>query len=81
MYWVVNQDQKVIETYERETKKEFELKQMFNGNKAAQGEESIRTRPKKPLKQEWTFEHKDRNKELAQQRIVVEHLIRKEQDI
>ncbi len=52
MYWVVNQDQKVIETYERETKKEFELKQMFNGNKAAQGEESIRTRPKKPLKQE-----------------------------
>jgi hypothetical protein len=60
----------------RETSQEFETKQRFNGDKAYEGEESIKTPQKKPKKQELTPEQKSRNKELASERIFVEHLIR-----
>lgn len=60
----------------RETRKEFESKQRFNGDKAYEGEESIKTPHKKPKKQELTPEQKKKNKELASERIFVEHLIR-----
>jgi hypothetical protein len=44
--------------------------------KPNKGEDSIKTPQKKPKKQELTPEQKSRNKELASERIFVEHLIR-----
>lgn len=51
-------------------------KQKFSGDKAYQGEKSIKTPEKKPKKQELSPEEKIRNKKLASERIFVEHLIR-----
>ena len=60
----------------RESRKGFEKNQKFNGDKAYEGEELTKTPHKKPKKQELTSEQKARNKELASERIFVEHLIR-----
>lgn len=60
----------------RENKNGFEEKQKFSGDKAYQGEKSIKTPEKKPKKQELSPEEKIRNKKLASERIFVEHLIR-----
>ncbi len=60
----------------RERQKGFDPKQRFNGDKAYEGEPSIKTPKKKPKKQELTPEQKEKNKELASSRIFVEHLIR-----
>ncbi len=60
----------------RESRKGFDPNQKFNGDKAYEGEESIKTPHKKPKKKELTLEQKERNKELASERIFVEHLIR-----
>lgn len=60
----------------RETKKEFNEQQKFSGDKAYQGEESVKTPVKKPKKQELTPKQKLKNKKLASERIFVEHLIR-----
>ena len=60
----------------RESRKGFDSNQKFNGDKAYEGEELIKTPYKKPKKQELTPEQKERNKELASERIFVEHLIR-----
>ncbi|MEL6457883.1 MAG: transposase family protein [Cyanobacteria bacterium J06621_15] len=60
----------------RESRKGFDSNQKFNGDKAYEGEELIKTPHKKPKKQELTLEQKERNKELASERIFVEHLIR-----
>ena len=60
----------------RESRKGFGSNQKFNGDKAYQGEELTKTPHKKPKKQELTLEQKARNKELASERIFVEHLIR-----
>ncbi len=60
----------------RETKKEFDYRQKFNGDKAYIGEQAIKTPPKKPRKKELTISEKEKNKELASERIFVEHLIR-----
>ncbi|MDB9451572.1 transposase [Dolichospermum circinale] len=60
----------------RETKDKFDEKQKFTGDKAYQGEELMKTPTKKPRKQELTSEQKEKNKELASERIFVEHLIR-----
>ena len=60
----------------RESRKGFDSNQKFNGDKAYEGEELIKTPHKKSKKQELTPEQKERNKELASERIFVEHLIR-----
>ena len=60
----------------RETKNKFDNKQKFSGDKAYQGEELMKTPTKKTKKQELTSEQKEKNKELASERIFVEHLIR-----
>lgn len=60
----------------REGQKGLGFKQRFKGDKAYQGEPSINTPRKKPKKQELTLEQKQKNKELASERIFVEHLIR-----
>ncbi|BAY81474.1 hypothetical protein NIES267_09510 [Calothrix parasitica NIES-267] len=60
----------------RESRKGFDSNQKFNGDKAYEGEELIKTPHKKPKKKELTPEQKERNKELASERIFVEHLIR-----
>ena len=59
-----------------ESKKGFDSKQKFHGDKAYQGGESIKTPKKKPKNKELTIEEKEKNKELASERIYVEHLIR-----
>jgi DDE superfamily endonuclease len=59
----------------RETTKGFDSRQKFQGDKAYNGEESIKTPKKKPIKRELTLLEKERNKELASERIFVEHLI------
>lgn len=59
-----------------ESKKGFDSKQKFHGDKAYQGGESIKTPKKKPINKELTIEEKKKNKELASERIFVEHLIR-----
>ena len=51
-------------------------RQRFNGDKGYEGESSIKTPKKKPKKRELTPEQKQQNKELASERIFVEHLIR-----
>ena len=60
----------------RERKKVFDPEQRFNADKAYEGEPSIKTPKKKPKKQELTPEQKEKNKELASERIFVEHIIR-----
>jgi hypothetical protein len=60
----------------RERQKGFDPRQKFNGDKAYEGESSIKTPQKKPKKGELTLSQKEKNKELAQTRIFVEHLIR-----
>lgn len=60
----------------RENQNYFHDNQRFNGDKAYAGEDSIRTPQKKLHKRELTPEQKKQNKELAVERIVVEHLIR-----
>ena len=60
----------------RESREGFDSNQKFNGDKAYEGEELTKTPYKKPKEQELTPEQKTRNKELASERIFVEHLIR-----
>lgn len=60
----------------RERKKSFDKNQKFQGDKAYSGEPSIKIPTKKPKKGELTLLQKQRNKELASERIFVEHLIR-----
>lgn len=59
-----------------ERQKDFEPKQKFQGDKAYQGGISIKTPKKKPRNKELTIEEKSQNKELASERIFVEHIIR-----
>ncbi len=59
-----------------ESKESFDPKQKFHGDKAYQGGKSIKTPKKKPIKKELTIEEKNKNKQLASERIYVEHLIR-----
>ncbi|MEM9927698.1 MAG: transposase family protein [Cyanobacteria bacterium P01_D01_bin.50] len=49
----------------REHKKEFDSIQKFQGDKAYDGEELIKTPKNKPKKQEITNEEKEKNKKLA----------------
>ncbi len=60
----------------RKGKKGFNTGQKFQGDKAYIGEPSIKTPTKKPKKGELTTSQKEKNKELASERIFVEHLIR-----
>ena len=59
-----------------ESQKGFDPKQKFHGDKAYQGGELIKTPKKKPRNKELTIEEKQKNKQLASERIFVEHLIR-----
>lgn len=54
----------------------FNHQQKFKGDKGYEGEQSINTPRKKPKKGELTSSQKEENKELASERIFVEHLIR-----
>lgn len=60
----------------REGQKDFDPNQNFQGDKGYQGEASIKTPTKKPKKGELTLAQKEQNKEMASDRIFVEHLIR-----
>lgn len=60
----------------RETTKSFDSRQKFQADKAYEGEKSIKTPNKKPKKRELTPKELEKNKELASERIFVEHLIR-----
>ncbi len=60
----------------RETQNNFDENQKFTGDKAYEGEASIRTPKKKPKKRELTAEQKKKNQELAVERVIVEHVIR-----
>ncbi|WP_347566339.1 transposase family protein [Scytonema sp. UIC 10036] len=60
----------------RESQKDFEPNQKFQGDKGYIGEPSIKTPTKKPKKGELTLLQKEKNKEMASSRIFVEHLIR-----
>ncbi len=60
----------------REGQKEFDPNQKFQGDKGYEGEASIKTPTKKPKKGELTLAQKEKNKEMAADRIFVEHLIR-----
>lgn len=60
----------------RERQKGFDSKQRFNGDKGYIGEPSIKTPQKKSKSRELTIEQKQKNKELSQERILVEHMIR-----
>ncbi len=59
-----------------ERQKSFDPEQKFQGDKAYQGGKSIKTPQKKPRNKELTVEEKLKNKELASERIFVEHVIR-----
>jgi len=59
-----------------ESQKGFDPKQKFRGDKAYQGGKLIKTPKKKPKNKELTIEEKQKNKQLASERIFVEHLIR-----
>ena len=56
--------------------KEFNSHQKFQGDKGYQGEASIKTPTKKPKKRELTLAEKEKNKQMAGDRIFGEHLIR-----
>ncbi|WP_287280838.1 transposase family protein [Okeania sp. SIO2F5] len=60
----------------RETRAKFSEKQKFTGDKAYVGESAIKTPKKKPKNQELTSQEKSQNKDLAAERIFVEHIIR-----
>ncbi len=60
----------------REGQKGFDINQKFQADKGYEGEVSIKTPTKKPKKGELTLLQKEKNKELASERIFVEHLIR-----
>ena len=60
----------------REGKERFDKNQKFQGDKGYEGEPSIKSPTKKPKKGELSPLQLDRNKELASERIFVEHLIR-----
>lgn len=60
----------------RQGKKSFNKNQKFQGDKGYEGEPSIKVPTKKPKKGELTLSQKLKNKELASERIFVEHLIR-----
>jgi DDE superfamily endonuclease/Helix-turn-helix of DDE superfamily endonuclease len=60
----------------RKGKKSFNKNQKFQGDKGYEGESSIKVPIKKPKKGELTLFQKSKNKELASERIFVEHLIR-----
>lgn len=61
---------------EHQNENEFDPKQRFNADKAYEGEELIKTPKKKPKKRELSEEDKQKNKDLASERIFVEHIIR-----
>ena len=60
----------------RETQEKFHQEQKFTREKAYVGEPAIKTPKKKPHIQELTSKEKSQNKELASERILVEHIIR-----
>ncbi|MGB3651150.1 MAG: transposase family protein [Rivularia sp. (in: cyanobacteria)] len=60
----------------RESQKSFDPQQKFHGDKAYQSGKSIKIPKKKPKNKELTIEEKQKNKDLASERIFVEHLIR-----
>jgi hypothetical protein len=60
----------------RETQEKFHQEQKFTGDKAYVGEPAIKTPKKKPKNQKLTSKEKYQNKELASERIFVEHIIR-----
>ena len=60
----------------RETQEKFHQEQKFTRDKAYVGEPAIKTPKKKPHIQELTSKEKSQNKELASERIFVEHIIR-----
>lgn len=60
----------------RQGQKDFDNNQKFQGDKGYQGEVSIKTPTKKPKKGELSLSQKLQNKEMASDRIFVEHLIR-----
>ena len=60
----------------RETQEKFHQEQKFTRDKAYVGEPAIKTPKKKPHIQELTSREKSQNKELASERIFVEHIIR-----
>lgn len=60
----------------RQGQKEFAKNQKFQGDLGYLGEPSIKTPTKKPKKGELSLSQKLRNKEMASNRIFVEHLIR-----
>ncbi len=60
----------------REQQEKFEKDQMFEGDKAYQGGENIKTPYKKPRHRELTAQQKTENKEFSSKRIFVEHVIR-----
>lgn len=55
---------------------DFDAHQKFQGDKGYQGEQSIKTPTKKPKKGELSPSQIEKNKEMASDRIFVEHLIR-----
>ena len=60
----------------RETQEKFHQEQKFTRDKAYVGEPAIKTPKEKPPIQELTSKEKSQNKELASERILVEHIIR-----
>jgi len=60
----------------RQGQKNFETNQKFQGDKGYVGESSIKTPTKKPKKRELSESQKKKNKQMASDRIFVEHLIR-----
>ncbi|ABG50620.1 hypothetical protein Tery_1289 [Trichodesmium erythraeum IMS101] len=60
----------------REIQEKFHQEQKFTRDKAYVGEPAIKTPKKKPPIQELTSKEKSQNKELASERILVEHIIR-----
>jgi len=60
----------------RSGRNRFNRNQKFKGDKSYEGEESINTPKKKPKQGELTTSQKEKNKDLASERIFVEHLIR-----
>ena len=60
----------------RQGQKDFAPNQKFQGDLGYIGESSIKTPMKKPKKGELSLSQKKKNKEMASDRIFVEHLIR-----
>ncbi len=60
----------------RSGQNKFSHNQKFKGDKGYEGEASINTPTKKPFKGELSQSEKSKNKEMASERIFVEHLIR-----